>query len=207
MKPTASSVAILAVLLMSNLAQAQARRSEQLKAQAQRLAAVESQLNRDDRESIEHYIEKIDRVISGYHVQAQAGAAPLVCLSNGQQGNYERFTITDAAAGVPVEKGTSMATCKLLLTVQNQGLICASNGEQGNYERFGVYDLARKAVKGGRTNIKSCQALVTGAKGPFVCQSNGEQGNYEKFVLYNRDTDKALGGGTTLEQCLAAIPN
>jgi hypothetical protein len=211
-----NAVAVAVVFAVSGQAMAQTRLSERMTALAQRLAGVEGQMNRDDREQLEHHLDRIEQQLRMF--QGPGGGAPvaggaaggpvsLTCLSNGQQGSYERFKLSDLSTGAALDKGSMLATCKQLAAVQNANLVCTTNGEQGSYERFGLFDLAKKQPIKGFTSLKSCLSLVSGARGSVVCTSNGEQGSYEKFHLFNRDSGKVLGGDTTLEQCQGAIPN
>jgi hypothetical protein len=200
-------IAALSMLLLATHSFAQSSRAERLQSQSKKLSTIERQLSPFDQENLDRHIAGIDRVLRDYERATGGATVSLTCLSNGQQGSYEKFTITDSSSGTPIGKSSALATCQQLLTVQNQSLICVSNGEAGSYEKFGVYDLGRKVQAGGMTNLKSCQRLVQSAKPAFVCQSNGQAGSYEKFKLYNRETDKVLGGETALEQCVSSIPN
>jgi hypothetical protein len=187
---------------LAGLASAGGARTERLRALAQKLNSVEGQVNLGDQQGLDAHMDAIEKILNGYQA-----AASLTCVSNGQQGSAERFTITDTATGTPIAKPTTLATCKQLLAVQNHDLICVSNGEFGSAERFDVYDIARKRSKNAYTDIKNCQTLVTRANATFVCQSNAQYGSAERFHLYNRVQDKVLGGDTTLDQCLGSIPN
>lgn len=201
----------LPMLLLAAPAFANHSRADQLAALALKLGAVERQLSPGELDSLDRHIAGIERALARANPSGPPGppgatGPKLACLSNGQSGSYEKFTLSDPATGAPYGKATSMQNCQQLLTVQSQGLLCVSNGESGSYEKFGLYDLARNKLLPGWTKLASCQSLVQRASGPFVCKSNGESGSYEKFQLYNRETEKALGGQTGFDQCLASMP-
>src|SRR5689334_22061926 len=89
------SVFVLSTFAFSGLAGAEGPRAERLQALSQKLAVVESQLNPEDLRGIEHHLAGIDRILYRYQAAGQPAAQPvaqLTCLSNGQAGNYEKFT-------------------------------------------------------------------------------------------------------------------
>lgn len=149
------SLAVVSVLFIASHAWAEGKRSERLQAQAQKLAAIESQLRSDDLQSLDHHLAGIDRVLRNYQ-----SVAALTCLSNGESESYERFKITDPATGIAIEKLTSLQTCRQLLTVQNEGLICVSNGERGSYEKFHLYNRDADKPLGGDTQLEACLTSI-----------------------------------------------
>jgi hypothetical protein len=199
-------LAIVALMLpLPGLVWAVGPRTERLRALTQKLATAESQLNASDQQSLDHHLDSIERILRGF--PSAGPTTSFSCISNGQPGSAEKFLITDTSTGTPIEKPTSLATCKQLVAVQNQDLICVSNGDPGNAEKFDVYDVGRKRKKGTYTDLKTCQTLVSRANATLVCQTNGQPGSAERFHVYNRTLDKVLGGDTSLDQCLSAIPS
>lgn len=183
-------------------ARAESPRMARANAQALKLAAVEGQMSWEDQDAWSSHLDAMDALLAKYPAPVQ-----LLCLSNGREGSYERFRITDLATGANLGGETSYDNCRQLLSVQNQNLLCVSNGSSGVYEEFGMYDLSRKYTVGGFTGMRICQTLVTTARLTLVCLSNGRTSTYEKFHLYNRGLERQLGGDVSLDQCISLLTN
>src|SRR5665213_2464960 len=140
-------LALTTVLTLSSVALADSSRSEYLQNQAQRLSRIENDLNPQDRDALDHYLAMIDRVIDHYRPSTPA----YVCVSNGETGPFEKFTVTDPATGTHYGAETTLSSCKQAIQGVNQGLICASNGESGAFEKFVPLDLTRQKNLGGYT--------------------------------------------------------
>ncbi|MBC7691161.1 MAG: hypothetical protein H7222_05280 [Methylotenera sp.] len=199
---TLASIPALALGFVST-AHADTSRGEALQNQGIRLKSVERQLALQDQQILDYYLAAIDSVLSRY--PSPMPSASFMCISDGQSGPFERFTLTNTATGATLGNPTTLDTCRKLLLVQKYDLICLSNGENGPFEKFAPYDTVLGKFLGGPTAFKTCQTMVTRSEPSLLCTSNGEGGPFEKLSLYNRKLDRAIGGGTQLEQCLSTI--
>lgn len=175
--------------------------SQRVQAEAQKLNRIETQLIAQDHDALDYYIRAIDSVIERYRPASNS----LICASNGQYGDFEKFTVTDPSTGEKIGGATTLASCKKVISEQNQDLICLSNGQYGDFEKFVPYDFTQKRNIGGATTADTCHTLVSRARIDLMCTSNGQYGDFEKFTLYNRNNQRAIGGGTTLNQCLDSV--
>jgi hypothetical protein len=200
MKTTIQSALALASILTLSATHALAddSRSQWMQKEVQKLQRIESQLGSQDLQALDYYLGGIDALLERYHPSLPS----FVCLSNGERGSFEKFTVTDPSTGTALGGATSLETCRQNVAGMNQNLICLSNGEFGSFEKFTSYDLGQKKNLGGATSLATCQAIVAKATPTLTCISNGEFGSFENFTLYNRSLQRTLGGGTQLKQCL-----
>jgi hypothetical protein len=196
---TLSVLTTLSLITFSSLpALADDSRATWMQTEGQKLARIESQLSAQDRQALDFYLNTISAMVDRYH----PSAPNYVCVSNGQYGSSEAFTVTDPTTGTQLGGSTSMATCRQVIAGMNMNLLCLSNGQYGSSEQFVPYDTALKTNLGGYTSVSTCQTLVTRSTPMLACVSNGQYGSSEAFTLYNRNLQRALGGSTQLKQCL-----
>ena len=134
-----------------------------------------------------------------------AQAADLVCVSDGGRGIFEKFQVTSTSTGLTLGVSTSFATCKKLVSHQNQGLACVSDGGTGVYQKFIVADFTNGATLGGWTQGITCLQLVKNATAQLTCASDGGAGAYERFQLFSRANRTNLGESISMGACVRTI--
>ena len=172
---------------------------------AQKLQQYERRLSSNEAQAIGDNLSRIERIV-GAGSTGNAGAS-LACISNGESGTFEQFTIQDLNRNKPIGSSTTKTSCEAAIKAQNVGLICASNGESGAFEQFTVYDInSPSSVSiGGSTTWTTCMSIVSGSNANMTCASNGESGAFENFTIFNRRLSQRIGGGTALPNCLGTI--
>lgn len=172
---------------------------------ADRLAAVEKNLNGREVRDIQYALDQIE-----YRIEAlerwQGPTLQLTCLSNGSSGSWEKFFVTDLKSGTRFGGETEKQTCQKIISTQTRGMVCASNGSSGSWEKFKITKLDSNQVIGGETTFSTCQKLMEKSTRNYICVSNGSSGSWEKFTLLDRQKNQTIGGETTLETCLSTIP-
>jgi len=170
---------------------------------ANRLKVAERQLGGRDASDIRYALDQLDYILQAY--DRGGNATNFVCISNGEPGSFEKFTITDLNTNQKLGRATSRATCEELIRSQANDLICLSNGEPGSFERFSIYDFQTQKSLGSESTFNTCKSLVSRSSLKLVCLSNGEPGSFEKFTLYNRSIQQSIGSGTSISNCLSTI--
>lgn len=171
---------------------------------ATHLKDVEAQLSSQDYEEVRFALDRLELSLSRY--QKKEIRMSLSCISNGSDGEFERFKPTDLATRRTMGGGTSLASCRRLVEQQVNGMMCVSNGSDGEFERFVPWNLKIHSKVGGGTGLDSCLTLIAKSTAGYMCVSNGSDGEFENFTLRDLKTGSKVGGGTSLENCLAAIP-
>jgi hypothetical protein len=170
---------------------------------ANRLKNAERQLQGRDPSDVRYALDQLDYILQRY--DRGGNTSNFACISNGEPGSFEKFTITDLNTNQKLGSATSRATCEDLIQSQYNDLICLSNGEPGSFEKFGIYDFRTQKTLGAKSALNTCKSLVSRSSLNLVCLSNGEPGSFEKFTLFNRNTRQSIGAGTSISNCLSTI--
>ncbi len=197
MKILVVGISLLASMTSFALEQTLSERSEAI---SKKLTKIESKLTMQDHFAIDNFLTKIEVRLSQY-----SEPRTMICISNGGNGVWEKFSVHDITTNKKIGGDTSKATCQTVIENADNSLLCASNGSNGVWEKFTLQDLDKSTKLGGETSLQTCLNLIKNSSEEFACLSNGSNGVWEKFTLYDRNNNRSIGGETSLQNCLDSI--
>lgn len=155
------------VLSSSLLAQSNRSLSDKAARVAEALQGVEDQLSPQDRKYIKDSLNLSLEILSNYtDVSGDLpgnggnGSRNFICVSNGQSGVWERFSIYNSKSGSKLGGETSYEHCGTLIKKSTRNLICVSNGQTGVWEKFQLINRANNSQIGGETTLENCLETI-----------------------------------------------
>lgn len=188
------------------LAQSNADLSTKAALVAEVLQEVEGQLSPLDKKYIRESLNLSLEILSNYGdtsgvTPGYGGKQKFICISNGQSGVWEKFSVMDIKNNTKLGGETSKTQCQASIEKSNFNFICTSNGQSGVWEKFSIYNLKANSKLGGETSFEKCTEITNSSKNGLICVSNSQSGVWERFSIYDSKSGDKFGGETSYESC------